>query len=111
MSDSGSVANETSLPAVGRRPEGMAQRVWVWLFPLGQAGRRSRRKKIQQTGNGVKMSAKEKMKAATEQVFGRAVKETGQATGHKKTAAKGTALGTRGKARHLKEGVKDRFKR
>ncbi|MFE5559902.1 hypothetical protein [Streptomyces sp. NPDC056544] len=57
------------------------------------------------------MSAKEKMKAATEQVVGRAVKETGQATGHRKTAAKGTALGTRGKARHLKEKVKDTFKR
>ncbi len=60
---------------------------------------------------GEKMSAKEKMKAATEQVFGRAVKETGHATGHKTTAAKGTALGARGKARHLKEKAKDKFKR
>ncbi|WP_328965509.1 hypothetical protein [Streptomyces virginiae] len=57
------------------------------------------------------MSAKEKMKAATEQVLGRAVKETGQATGHKNTAAKGAALGARGKARHLKEKAKDKFKR
>ncbi|WP_328741008.1 hypothetical protein OHA91_38505 [Streptomyces erythrochromogenes] len=56
------------------------------------------------------MGAKEKMKAAAEQVLGRAMKETGQATGHKTTAAKGTALGARGKARHLKEETKDRFK-
>ncbi|MGW6843585.1 hypothetical protein [Streptomyces sp. NPDC054958] len=57
------------------------------------------------------MSAKEKMKAAAEQVFGRAMKETGHATGNKTTAAKGTALGARGKARHLKEKAKDKFKR
>ncbi|MGW7030479.1 hypothetical protein ACWGFX_25370 [Streptomyces xanthophaeus] len=60
---------------------------------------------------GAKMGAKEKMKAATEQVFGRAVKKTGQASGHKTTAAKGTALEARGKARNLKEETKDRFKR
>ncbi|THA31871.1 hypothetical protein E6W17_34725 [Streptomyces sp. A1547] len=66
---------------------------------------------MQRTGNwGEKLSAKEKMKAATEQIFGRAAKEAGQATGQKTTASKGAASGARGKARHLKEKATDKFK-
>ncbi|MCT4357072.1 hypothetical protein M5362_28555 [Streptomyces sp. Je 1-79] len=57
------------------------------------------------------MSAKEKAKAKAEQLAGKAVKKGAQATGDRKTAAKGSALESRGKAREAKEKGKDAFKR
>ncbi|MFI9150546.1 hypothetical protein [Streptomyces sp. NPDC053367] len=56
------------------------------------------------------MSAREKVKAATEQVVGKAVRKVAYAMGKNTTAAKGAALEARGKARATKEGVKDRFR-
>ncbi|MEU9418129.1 hypothetical protein [Streptomyces sp. NPDC051000] len=56
------------------------------------------------------MSAKEKAKAAVEQVVGRAVRKIAHAIGHRTTAAKGAALEARGKARRLKEKGKDRLR-
>ncbi|MFB7983655.1 hypothetical protein [Streptomyces vinaceus] len=55
------------------------------------------------------MSGKEKLKATAEQIVGRVVREIAHAMGHRTTAAKGTALQARGKARALKEKAKGRL--
>lgn len=60
---------------------------------------------------GLSMSAGEKAKAKAEQVAGKVVKKGAHALGDDKTAAKGAALQTRGKARESKEKGKDTFKR
>lgn len=66
---------------------------------------------MQRTGNwGEKIECEREDEGATEQIFGRAAKEAGQATGQKTTASKGAASGARGKARHLKEKATDKFK-
>ncbi|SDJ35791.1 hypothetical protein [Streptomyces indicus] len=57
------------------------------------------------------MSAGEKAKAKAEQIAGKLVKKGAHALGDDKTAAKGAALETRGKARAGKEKGKDTFKR
>ncbi|MEU6948451.1 hypothetical protein ABZ957_24970 [Streptomyces sp. NPDC046316] len=57
------------------------------------------------------MSAKEKAKAKAEQMIGKAMRKTSRVHGDKTTAAKGTALESRGKARETKEKGKDAFKR
>lgn len=55
------------------------------------------------------MSAKEKAKAKTEQIVGKAVRKAAHAMGQDTTAAKGAALETRGKARAAKEEGKERL--
>ncbi|MFI6417243.1 hypothetical protein ACIBG6_07490 [Streptomyces sp. NPDC050842] len=57
------------------------------------------------------MSAKEKAKAKAEQIAGKAMRKSGHSRGKETTAAKGVALGVRGKAREAKEKGKDLFKR
>lgn len=57
------------------------------------------------------MSAKEKAKAKAEQIAGKAMRKTAHSQGKETTAAKGVALGMRGKAREAKERGKDFFKR
>ncbi|MBC9718958.1 hypothetical protein H9Y04_41170 [Streptomyces sp. TRM66268-LWL] len=56
------------------------------------------------------MSAGEKAKAKAEQIAGKVVKKGAHMLGDDKTAAKGAALETRGKARGGKEKGKDAFK-
>lgn len=56
------------------------------------------------------MSATAKAKAQMEQIAGKAVRKAAHAMGKETMAAKGAALEARGKARHLKENGKDRFR-
>ncbi|WP_017242016.1 hypothetical protein [Streptomyces sp. SS] len=55
------------------------------------------------------MSTWEKAKAQLEEVAGKAVRKSAHAMGKEKLAAKGGALETRGKARHMKEKAKDKL--
>ncbi|MEV4196506.1 CsbD family protein [Streptomyces toxytricini] len=56
---------------------------------------------------GAGMSAREKMKAKTEQVVGKAMRKVGHALGDRSTTMKGGALQLRGKARLAREKGKD----